>query len=277
MLRDTIDSTNETVIETMYKIIKQRARDEKSNDGNPFDAIIFDLGSTLITFDGVWSDVLARAERALVQDLLDRGIELENPAFLEALHARFQAYYEQRETDLIEHTTIDILTRLLKDWGVEDAPEQLVRQALDAFYAVTQEYWRVEDDTLATLDRLREMNYRLGIISNAGDVRDVQTLVDKAGIREYFDHIIISAALGIRKPHPRIFQYLLDAWNIPSERVAMVGDKLEADIQGAHNAGLYAIWITRRAEQTDFQSSRENQPDAIIEKLNDLVPLLQEL
>jgi FMN phosphatase YigB (HAD superfamily) len=47
--------------------------------------------------------------------------------------------------------------------------------------------------------------YRLGLISNAGDDADVQTLLDQANLRAYFEIILTSAGQGIRKPNPKIF------------------------------------------------------------------------
>jgi FMN phosphatase YigB (HAD superfamily) len=94
----------------------------------------------------------------------------------------------------------------------------------------------------------QEQGYRLAIISNAADDNDVQTLVDNANIRPYIDLILTSAAVGIRKPNPRIFEIALEMMDIPNSRVAMVGDTLAADILGAQNANIYSIWITRRAD-----------------------------
>jgi FMN phosphatase YigB (HAD superfamily) len=55
----------------------------------------------------------------------------------------------------------------------------------------------------------------------------------------------------------------------------MVGDTLGADILGAYNAGIYSIWITRHAESPANRAHADTiQPDAKIESLEDLYPLL---
>jgi FMN phosphatase YigB (HAD superfamily) len=58
----------------------------------------------------------------------------------------------------------------------------------------------------------------------------------------------------------------------------MVGDTLGADILGAQNAGIYAIWITRRA---DVPANRAHQdtihPDAAIDSLAEIPGLLEKL
>jgi FMN phosphatase YigB (HAD superfamily) len=116
------------------------------------------------------------------------------------------------------------------------------------------------------------------MISNARDDRDVQALVDKAGIRNYFTIIVTSAAQGIRKPNPRIFHTVLDQMGIPPAHAAMVGDTLGADILGAQYAGVYSIWITRRAELPSNRAHQDTiQPDAAISTLVELPALLDKL
>ena len=142
--------------------------------------------------------------------------------------------------------------------------------------ARSQAHWLLEDDTLSTLQALQGEGYKLGIISNAGDDDDVQTLVDKANIRAYFDVVLSSAACGVRKPNPRIFALALEQMRLQAAETAMVGDTLGADILGAKNAGLYSIWLTRRA---DTPANREHQhtitPDAQISALGELPALLK--
>jgi FMN phosphatase YigB (HAD superfamily) len=56
----------------------------------------------------------------------------------------------------------------------------------------------------------------------------------------------------------------------------MVGDNLDADIRGAKNAGLYAVWISRRAGPSGDDQPRV-QPDATVGKLTELPALLDYL
>jgi FMN phosphatase YigB (HAD superfamily) len=64
------------------------------------------------------------------------------------------------------------------------------------------------------------------------------------GLLNYFDprKMAISADLGIRKPAPGIFLYALDALSVAPEQAVMVGDSLTADVAGAQDAGIFAIW-----------------------------------
>jgi len=242
------------------------------------EAIIFDLGNTLLYFDGDWPEVLDRAELALIYRLQGDGLTIDTGEFQAEFHAKLIEYYQERDTEFIEYSTLYVLRSLLEKIGYSQVSDRILRQALADFYEVTQYHWTIEDDTLATLNTLKRMDYRMGMISNAGDDTDVQDLVDKAGIRSYFESIITSAAEGIRKPNPRIFQILLDHWNIPASRTVMVGDTLGADILGARNAGIFSVWITRRADTPANNAHRDTiHADASIIHLAELPDLLKQI
>lgn len=244
----------------------------------PFQAIIFDLGNTLIHFTGAWPEVMARADAALILRLQAAGLEVDKGDFLPELRSRLNSYYQERESEFIEYTTRYYLRETLEEYGYSDVPEALLSEALREYYAVSQDNWIPEEETLPTLAALKERGYHLGLISNAADDTDVQSLVDKAGIRGYFDQILTSAALGIRKPDPRVFKPLLDRWGFAPRQVAMVGDTLGADILGALNAGIFSIWITRRADTPANRAHEDTiRPDAVIDSLSDLLELLDRL
>jgi putative hydrolase of the HAD superfamily len=243
-----------------------------------FKAVVFDLGNTLIYFTGAWPEVMARADSALLEHLRAAGLEVDEDRFLAEFRSRLNAYYQERESELIEHTTLYYLRDILAEFGYSELSEDVLRAALREYYAISQNYWLPEDDAPPTLEILKKHGYRLGLVSNAADDSDVQTLVDKAGIRPYFDLILTSAAQGIRKPDPRIFDPLKKCWEFASGEIALVGDTLGADILGAQNAGMFSIWITRRA---DTPANRVHQgtirPDAVIDRLADLPDLLDSL
>lgn len=247
---------------------------------NPFtrrklQAIFFDLGSTLIYYPGEAAEVFQHSLTALCDSLQEAGVALKRRSFMTEFQARLEHYYAQREMEFIEYTTAYLLRTILAEHGYTNLDEHTIRKGLAAMYAVTQEYWRTDPDAAATLETLRQHGYRLGLISNAADDADVQVLVDKAALRAYFDVILTSAALGVRKPNPRIFHHALDALGIPASQAAMVGDKLGADILGAKNAGMYAIWVRRYADTPANNDHLDTiQPDAAIDRLNELPALL---
>ena len=243
----------------------------------PFEAVLFDLGSTLIYFNAHWPDILPQSDAELLRQLQAAGMDIDS-AFLTQYRGRLEDYYTQRETEFVEYTSAYILKALLAEYGYPEAPEAVLRRALAGMYAVTQAYWLAEEDAAPTLQILREQGYRLGLISNASDDADVQALIDKAGLRSYFEIILTSAAAGIRKPNPRIFYMALEPLGVRPERAVMVGDTLGADILGAQNAGMFSIWITRRADSSANRQHLDTiQPDATVAALGEVPDLLRRL
>ncbi len=245
---------------------------------NRIEAVLFDLGGTLIYFDGAWPDVMQSANQELLSHLQEQGLKVNAESFVAEFRRRLEEYYAQRESEFIEYTTALILRTMLADLGYRDISPELLRPALKRLYAVSQAHWKTEKETLPALQALHEAGYKLAVISNASDDDDVQTLVENAGIRPYFDFVLSSAACGIRKPNPRIFELALQRWGLSHQQAAMVGDTLGADILGARNAGLYSIWITRRADTAGNRDHDDTiRPDATIATLAELPPLLKRL
>jgi HAD superfamily hydrolase (TIGR01662 family) len=178
---------------------------------------------------------------------------------------------------MIETSTFMVLKELLAEKGYTDVSDSVIRASLDAHYAVTQKNWQLEDDTLTCLSELQEQNYKLGLVSNAGDHRDVIQLVEKFELESYFEFILTSAGCGFRKPHQSIFRLALEKANAKAEEVAMVGDTLNADILGANKIGMYSIWITRRVDDVPPDDELPVQPQATINSLGELPSLLREL
>jgi HAD superfamily hydrolase (TIGR01662 family) len=240
-------------------------------------AVLFDLGNTLmhaVDPDG-WPQVLQQGNQALMDFLCEDGLDIDCGNFAAEFNHRLRKYYIEREKLMLETSTFSVLKELLAEKGFANVTDDLLRGALDQHYAVTQQNWQLEDDTLTCLDSLKKGFIKLGLLSNAGDDRDVAQLVDKFNLRSYFEFVLTSAACGYRKPHKRIFELAMENLNIPPEHIAVVGDKLDADILGANQVGMYSIWIDRRAE---LPSTLEQpvQPDAIINTLLELPSLILE-
>jgi putative hydrolase of the HAD superfamily len=96
-----------------------------------------------------------------------------------------------------------------------------------------------------TLERLREAGLRLGLVSNGRAF--LQGAVLRAlEIEIFFDAVLISEAEGVRKPDAEIFHRALRRLDVGAEEAVYVGDHPEADICGARDAGLKAVWKRNR-------------------------------
>jgi HAD superfamily hydrolase (TIGR01662 family) len=239
-------------------------------------AVFFDLGSTLIYSKDPWPPIYEQADRALLE-ALGRGSVFIDPAAFSAEFGGFiRSYYENRSDDNREKTIMAVLGECLQRKGFRDVADHVMRTGLDAMYAVTQRNWYLDEDTIPTLETLHNRGYTLGLISNTSDDKNVQQLLDRDNLRPFFETIVTSAALGIRKPDTRIFKAALDQVKIDPGEAAMVGDLLDADILGANHAGMYSIWITRHVHHTQ-EGELTIQPQAVVPALQQIPGLLAEI
>ncbi len=238
--------------------------------------VLFDLGHTLLYFDGDWPQVFLQAQEQVWHILSQAGVSLPREPFLAQFRQRLEAYYRERETEFIEHTTAYVLRTLLMESGQVDLPEETLQAALTSMYATTQAHWRLIPEVHNTLQTLRERGYRLGVVSNAAHDDDVQTLVTQHHLRPFFDLVLTSAAAGVRKPNPYIFHLALRHWDgVAPQQAVIVGDTLGADILGGQHAGLHTVWVTAYANTPANRAHQDTiVPEYRIERLSALLEIL---
>lgn len=240
--------------------------------------VIFDLGSTLIysESDHQWGALLPRMRQDVLRHLQAHGYTLDPQSFLNRLAANVAVFDAQRQTDWVEYTTSYILTQTLAELGAPAPSPELLAEALAAYYAHSETQWRLMPGAHAVLETLRAAGLRLGLVSNAGDDGNVQRLIDNAGLRPFFDPILVSAAVGLRKPNPKILERVLAAWGLASAEAVMIGDTLGADILGAQLAGLRHIWLTAHAAHpANAAHAGQIVPEAEAASLPEVLPILR--
>ena len=109
--------------------------------------------------------------------------------------------------------------------------------------------FRPADGIFEVLDSLERNEIKTGIISNSGYTGAVleEELV-KHDLAHRFSFLISSADYGFRKPHNRIYQVAVRKMNLKPGDIWFVGDKLEYDVKGAFDYGLYPVWYNPRNE-----------------------------
>ncbi len=234
--------------------------------------IIFDLGWTLVDFVADYErEVEPRRIAALGECLARYGLPIEAPDLYRRFQAHQQVLREVGTPLLYEYPARLALLRALREALPDGLPDSLLDSAHQALYALLADYWEPYEDTFETVERLREAGYRLAILSNTNDDHHVRRIVDRSGLRPWFDPIHTSASLGLRKPHPRPFRLILETWALPPSEVVVVGDTLSADVLGAHRAGMRAIWVRRFSPISD-NAEHEGRiiPEAVVERLGEL-------
>jgi putative hydrolase of the HAD superfamily len=239
---------------------------------HPPQVVLFDLGNTLLYDDpDAWPEVYRRAEQALWNALHEAGVRTSPDALYAKSGSLLKYYYGLRQSDLQEPGMAPTLEALLRRQGIHISHESL-QAALSSMYTVTQSNWHSEEDAVPTLAALRDRGIPLGALSNGADDRNARQLLEKAGLTPFFDLVLSSAAFGWRKPHEGIFRAALARFESPAERVVMVGDSYEADILGAHRAGLATIWITRRIRHVP--AIMPVKPDFTVHTLSEIPALI---
>lgn len=103
--------------------------------------------------------------------------------------------------------------------------------------------WDLFPDVRPCLGALRGAGLRLAVVSNF-DAR-LPRLLAGLELAAYFEVVVYSAAAGVEKPHPAIFEALLEELALPAAAVLHVGDRRREDLEGAQAAGLQALLLDR--------------------------------
>lgn len=85
-------------------------------------------------------------------------------------------------------------------------------------------------------------NYKLHIITNGFEEVQFKKL-NNSNIHHYFATVTNSERVGVKKPNPKIFNYALEQAKTIPQKSVMIGDNLEADIQGAKAVGMNTIFF----------------------------------
>lgn len=244
-------------------------------------AVAFDLGGTLE--DIYYDEVIRRdAARGLHALLLQRGLDpgLAPPDLYAAVETGMAACQRWREQTLKELPPERV-------WAEHIFPDRLARGDLPAdhlaavaedltFYYENHFYRRhLRPEAPAVLETLRRRGLRLAVISNIISRTLVSHNLAAYGVAHYFDAIVTSAALGIRKPDRRIFLETAGLLGLPPGACAYVGDTVSRDVAGARRAGYRLAILIRSFLTGKIDGVADTQrPDAVIGDLREVIPLV---
>ncbi|MBW2023735.1 MAG: HAD-IA family hydrolase [Deltaproteobacteria bacterium] len=177
-------------------------------------AIGFDLFNTLIT---ARPHAVSEAVERLFKSLKEQGFELQEDSFKQA--------YRENATRIIKETRKNgrethnrfWISATLNSLGHDVEPyDQRIEACLDSYFSAFLDYCEVIPGTFEMLGT----------------------------VRPFFQFVLISGALGYRKPHPFVFKRMREEFHVESENILYVGDDPDPDINGAVKAGMRAIWFT---------------------------------
>jgi HAD superfamily hydrolase (TIGR01509 family) len=229
-------------------------------------AILFDLDDTLfdrqraqlMVLDVIareFSDVFAGVDRQAMVD-----------AFLESDRITLLELYG--DIPMVKNVRIRRAQVFLDLLGLDEAYADAIAELYVAAYPRSN---APIDGAVAVVEALAP-KFQLGIVSNgAPDVqyRKLETL----GLRQWFECIVLSEELGIRKPDPRIFWHATGLLGREPEECLCVGNSYAADIVGGKKAGVRVCWFNPgglRPAQVGVESDYE------IRTLDEILEILKE-
>lgn len=220
-------------------------------------AWIFDYGGTLDTGGCHWGRLLWWAWQ-------QAGIVVDEQTFREA-YVYAERYMATHDVVLPSDTFRQTLsTKLRLELQQVDAVDKL-QQVLDIAYAKAVEHTRHSRDVLKQLATHRP----LALVSNF--YGNIHTVLHEFGMDRLFNPVIESAAVGVRKPDPRIFLLAVEALGYAPGEVVVVGDSYAKDVVPAHLAGCHTVWL--QGEQWSKESVTPTDADMVISDLNELLLL----
>jgi HAD superfamily hydrolase (TIGR01509 family) len=127
-------------------------------------------------------------------------------------------------------------------------------------------------DAIPTLRALAAMGFRLGVAAN----QPVETAASVRQLGIDLDLVGMSDEWGVAKPDPAFFSRIARELDLPPERIAYVGDRVDNDVRPARAAGMLAVFV-RRGPWAWIQAGRDDPPEAdlVLESLAELPAALR--
>lgn len=178
----------------------------------------------------------------------------------EATDAAYDAYLE-RLFEALETCESDPYRRafeaVVETTGLDASPDTLAQNHCEAELEAT----RVSADAKRVVERVAETN-PVGVLTN-GAGHQQRAKLERHGLEDLFDSVIVSGTVGVRKPDRRIFDRAKQA--LTADEYIYVGDSYEEEIVGAREAGFRPVYV---AGGTDEDADAAN---AVVSSLGELL------
>ncbi|WP_407539054.1 HAD family hydrolase [Deinococcus radiomollis] len=129
----------------------------------------------------------------------------------------------------------EVFPQLVAEFGLKHDPEVLLQDFSDHAWADVA----LMPHALDVLQELRRRRLKLGVVTNGWSEKQLQAL-GGLGLTHLFDDVVVSEAVGLRKPDPAIFRLALARLNVGASEALYVGDSPLNDVAGPQLAGMKA-------------------------------------
>ena len=238
---------------------------------NQIRAVLLDLGDTLVHLSRPWEVIFEENARSIYEFLRGAGVKADFDKFSASLVRALDDASATSGPFKIEIPMEETIRRVMGKFGLRNPHSELVQGAIEAYYRPELQSWEVFPDTVETLINLDKSRYVIGLISNARSDWAVNAIMRKNEIEKFFQVTVTSAAMRIRKPRPEIFIKALDALDVRPREATFIGDSLDADVLGARNVGMHAIYLRRRPPEHDILVA----PEATVSNLTEATKIIE--
>ena len=201
--------------------------------------LIFDYGATIDSNGKHWAEVLWEAYQKT-------GVPVKKEAFREA-YVYGERYLALHPVIKPHFTFKDVLlskTQLQLNWLVNNQFLEAETNTSSFALAISDHCYTF---VAAVLEKakpvLAELALRFPMVLVSNFYGNIETVLADFELEKYFDQIIESAVVGVRKPDPAIFALGTKAMDLFPEETVVIGDSYKKDILPAKTIGCQTIWL----------------------------------
>ena len=188
-------------------------------------AVMFDLDGTLLDRNASLVNFVSWQARGMLRSQIrDRALFVDR--FIE-LDANGSVWKDEVYESLIDEFSIT-------GWSVDEL--------LTSYELCFSGFCQPKQGAVEAVKIFKKMGLKLALISNGRSPFQERNF-NSLGISHLFDAVIISEAVGLRKPDRAIFELVSEILAVKPDRTVFVGDNPLADIKGSKDVGMYSVYI----------------------------------
>lgn len=236
-------------------------------------AVVFDLGGTLVDWPE-WEEAVERWWALSYDHLLTAFPDVDWPRrqeYVRAMRSAEAEHWRRVEEELWSGPPTMLVEEGFRRMGLR-SEDQLLLAALDSYAGAVEGEAIAFSDVRETLSQLRGVGYGLGLLSNtwwAAEWHDADLAAQ--GLTDLLDEVLYTSDLPHSKPHPSVFLEIASRLEVQPTECVMVGDNMLADISGALDVGMRAVW---KRNDGPWPQPKGVIPSATVERLAELPAVL---
>jgi HAD superfamily hydrolase (TIGR01509 family) len=248
------------------------------------EVVCFDLFNTLVRIDRQrlpsleWDGATVRSTIPVLHDRIfaHRGVDLHElvraiRSMWEEVQAELRAAQSPEDERWREVPAVEKYRRLLRRLEAVEENEvaELAEVIANTHHEMLVSASLLVDGAEEVLARLRGRGVPTVLVSNWDHARAGSAMLAQTRLGPLLDHVVISEAVGFRKPHPKIFEEALSPFGAAPQAALHVGDMAEADAWGAGRLGFRTVWID--LGEAGWPDAFAPAPSLTLARLSDLL------